>query len=55
VVDADAVLDGDRDDAGIAHRGDAVAHALGAAIRQAPKAPFCTRSDGQPQFRFTSA
>ena len=27
----------------------------GSAIRQAPKAPRCTRSDGQPQFRLISS
>jgi hypothetical protein len=27
----------------------------GSAIRQAPKRPDCTRSDGQPTLRFTSA
>ena len=28
---------------------------FGSAIRQAPKAPFCTRSDGHPQFRLISS
>ena len=27
----------------------------GSAIKHAPKKPFCTRSEGQPQFRFTSS
>jgi hypothetical protein len=31
------------------------ATSCGSFIRQAPKAPRCTRSDGQPQFRLISS
>ena len=55
VVDADAALDRDRHGDAPAHRRDAVGDERGLAIRQAPKRPSCTRSDGQPTLRLISA
>ena len=56
VVDADAALDGGRD----LHRRRLIAAmqsatSSGSRIRQAPKRPDCTRSDGQPTLRLISS
>ena len=56
VVDADAALDGH----GHAHTRACMAAtqratSSGSAIRQAPKRPSCTRSDGQPTLRLISS
>ena len=56
VVEADAVLDRDRDRA--PRRASPArnrATSAGSAIRHAPKLPVCTRSDGQPQLRLISS
>ena len=55
IDDADAQLHGHRDRHGIAHGGHALGDQRGLSIRQAPKAPECTRSLGQPQLRLISS
>jgi hypothetical protein len=54
-IDPEAVLD--RDGSALASRiaRTQSATSSGSAIRHAPKAPRCTRSLGQPTFRFTSS
>ena len=55
IVDADPALDGDRNTHLALHGVDAPATSAGSAIRQAPKRPFFTRSDGQPTLRLISS
>ena len=55
LVDADPVLDGHIDVDRVRIALTQSATSCGSAIRQAPNAPFCTRSDGQPQLRLISS
>ena len=55
VVHADAAFDGDGNANGLAHCRHAIGHQRGSRIRQAPKRPDCTRSDGQPTLRLISS
>ena len=48
LVDADAAFDGDRERDRRAIAATHSATSSGSRIRQAPKRPLCTRSDGQP-------
>ncbi len=54
IVDGDAMLDGNRDIDSVAHGRNAARHEV-RAMRQAPKRPDCTRSDGQPTLRLISS
>jgi hypothetical protein len=55
VVDADAALDRDRHAHAPRMAATQLATSSGSAIRQAPKRPSCTRSDGQPTLRLISS
>ncbi len=55
IVDPDPALDRDRNAHRALHGGDAFGDQSGSAIRQAPKRPSLTRSDGQPTLRLISS
>ena len=54
-IDADAMLHRNGNRHRILHRLTQSATSDGSAIRHAPNAPRCTRSDGQPQLRLISS